>query len=179
VKWIIAFIGAVFVTLLAGVQFNRLPFFSDPVVAGAGLVAAAGVMAAFHLAIRVLVGDSISYEELVAGGKFAAARRFIDDAWKTETFAAFAKRLSVKDEEWRARKIEADDPDYARMNRQAAEFLSLAKWYVAKARYRQLVLAVTFLLPIELVAAAFMFGATDDRPDTDKTVITIERPRAD
>ena len=138
-KWLIASIGAMFVTVLAGVQFNRVPLLSDTTAMFAGIAAAGGVMIAFGLAIATLTGGTVAFPDLVAKKRFKAARRYINENWggspDSDQIERIGRAIADKDEKVRAKTLSASDPDYVAINARATELQRIARWYVVRARF--------------------------------------------
>ena len=161
-KWFIGSIGAVFVVLLAGIQFGDVPFLSNPWAAGAGIVAVGGVMLAFGLAIGVLTGGSMSFHELKTEARLRPQRDFIDAVRdKPGWFATFSAGLKAADEQVEQGKLSATDADYVAKGKHAEKLLSAAKWHVIKSRFGRLVIVMMMLIPVELGAAAIIFALPD------------------
>jgi|GEM_PF-4663454 len=179
VKWLIGSIGAVFVTLLAGVQFNHVPFTTDCTTAAVGIVAALGIMITFGLAIRTLVGPGMGFRELATKPRFKSTRRFINHEWadppESEQFERLWAAVQKKDGQLKAKQIAATDPYYVSINALADELLRMAKWHVVKWWFNLLVGAMVLLIPIELGAAAFMFSRPEPGPADTTLTIKLHR----
>jgi hypothetical protein len=176
-KWLMASIGAAFVVLLAGVQINKVPFLSDPLIAGAGSVAAAGLMIALNQTVRVLVSEGLSFRELACHSAFGRERAFLNKVWTGADgdveFKRFCEALDKADADYKAGVIAADDPTRIELNNLADELLAAATWHVSKRRFFRLKWIVVLLVPIELVAANIMAsgsGRLDEKPALTITV---------
>lgn len=176
VKWLIGSIGAVFVTLLAGIQFSDVPFASSPFAAAAGIAAGLGITITFGLAIRTLVGGSLSFRDLATMPRFRSTRRFINQVWADPPGSPQLDRLWAelqrKDRQFKNGQIGETDVHYVHVNTVADDLLRMAKWHVVKARFKQLAIAMMLLIPIELVAAGVMFSAPG--PKSTDTTLTIK-----
>jgi hypothetical protein len=176
VKWLIGSIGAVFVTLLAGVQFNGVPFATDGAALAAGIAAGVSLMITFALAIRTLVGGSVSFEGLMTEARLWPTRRFINRTWgglpEKNLLLVLDNALKEKDALILAGTLGRNDPDYKDLNERAGLSMRVARWHIVKWRFNLLVGAMMLLIPIELAAASIMFSAGES--DDSGTTLTIE-----
>lgn len=174
-KWLVGSIGAVFVTLLAGIQFNDVPFATDEAARIAGVVAVISLMITFALAIATLVGGSVSFDELSTKGRFKYARRFIKRTWdpaQPDTFARLVRQLTKKRDLIAQGKISSEDARYQRLHQLSLVMAAIARWRVVRWRFGLLVTAMMLLIPIELFAAAIMFARSEGRESG--TTLTVE-----
>jgi len=173
-KWLIGSVGAVFVVLLAGVQFSRAPFASDPVVVSAAVAAVSGVMITFILAIRTLAGGGFPFRDLATKRSFRSTRRYINEAWAerkgSDQVKLLWETLCKEDDEIRAGTIDEADPYYMRISARVDEVLAIARWYDVKGRFKVLVIAIMILIPLELVATGMMVSR-QTREYSETTVI--------
>lgn len=179
-KWLVGSIGAVFVTLLAGVQFNDVPFSTNEGARMAGIVAVLSLMITFALAISTLVGGSVSFDELATKCRFKYARKFIERTWdpaETGTLARLTRQLTEKRALIAQGKITSDDAGYKRLHELSQLMAAIARWRVVRWRFGLLVTAMALLIPIELVAAAIMFASPED--EEAGTTLTVELKKND
>jgi hypothetical protein len=181
VKWLIGSIGAVFVTVLAGVQFNDVAFATDRTAVGAAVVAAAGVMIAFMCAIATLVGGSVAFHDLATARRFKGTRRFINRIWggskESGRVEAFVAALAAMDRKVRDKQLLSTDDQYVASNARADELICIARWHVVRWRFGLLVVAMIVLIPLELIATGIMFSRP--KADSHHGMITISLPGAD
>jgi hypothetical protein len=180
VKWLIASIGAIFVTLLAGVQFNHVPFATDPTVRWAGAAAALGVMITFGLAIRTLVGGAVSFPELAHAWRLGPTRRYLNRNWggskSSDIFERFSTRFEEKNLRFAKKTLAGTDPAYVEDKARAAHLTRIAHWHIVKCRFNLLAWAMLLVVPVELAAAGVMFSRPD--PGGAETTLTIKLQRS-
>jgi hypothetical protein len=169
VKWLVGSIGAIFVILLAGIQFGDIPFATDRRALAAGAVAGLSLMVTFGLAIATLVGGSVSFHDLMTKRiRLGPTRRFINRTWAGSPDADPLEELNAQLATLKARAaagtIAKSDPAFVSPHAHARFLAAVARWHIVRTRFYLLVVAMMLLIPVELIAAGIMVSA---RPPED------------